>query len=205
MAKRKWNFVDKFFNDNDLQSVLAQNKVSVKCAEEAKAEKKITYKCSKYRKYPEYEFQMKVISDNYGEIMFSPSNTYNHDYRATKIRAPLPVRDIVRNAAAADLSQCQTRRGIQNQYEGIVSRSQITNLLKYYRSITTPDVYSVDDLQSCCNQRSVLDSDRMLMHDPFIPTFYVNSCNELFMFITTRKFISTAQLSNLLQADATFF
>ena len=48
----------------------------------------------------------------------STSNKHNHVYRASIIRAPLPVREIVLNA---DLSQIQTRRAIQHQYQDVVS------------------------------------------------------------------------------------
>lgn len=42
------------------------------------------------------------------------------------------------------------------------------------------------------------------LHEPFLPRFYVNSCDDLFVFITMRKLISTTPLSSLLQIDATF-
>ncbi|CAF1538834.1 unnamed protein product [Rotaria sordida] len=42
------------------------------------------------------------------------------------------------------------------------------------------------------------------MHEPFVAKFNVNSCDGLFIFITTRKLIATAPLSNSLQVDGTF-
>ncbi|CAF4226759.1 unnamed protein product [Rotaria sp. Silwood2] len=132
-----------------------------------------------------------IFNDNV-EIIVPTSNKHNHDHRATTTRVPLPVRDIVRHAAIVDLSQCQTRRTIQNQYEGTVSRLQITSLLNYHRSI--PDVYSVDDFRSCCYERSRLYSDIILAHKPFVAKYYINSSDDLFVFITTRKLISTAPL-----------
>ncbi|CAF2724883.1 unnamed protein product [Rotaria sp. Silwood2] len=175
-----------------LQSYVAQNNVSVKRTEETTIEKKITYRCSKCRKHPQCDFQIKVIFNDNVEIIVPTSNKHNHDHRATTTRVPLPVRDIVRHAAIVDLSQCQTRRTIQNQYEGTVSRLQITCLLNYHRSI--PDVYSVDDFRSCCYERSRLYSDIILAHKPFVAKYYINSCDDLFVFITTRKLISTAPL-----------
>ena len=50
MARRTWIFVDSFFNENELKSFLVQNEVSVKRTEETKEGKKVTYRCSKYRK-----------------------------------------------------------------------------------------------------------------------------------------------------------
>jgi hypothetical protein len=204
MAKRTWNFVDKWFNENDLQSYLAENIVSVKRTEETANGKKIIYRCSKYRKYPECDYQVKVVSNYDGEITVSTSNSHNHDHRASTTRAPSPVRDIIKNAAAAGLTQSQTRRSIENQYKGVVSHSQLSSLLNYHRPLAIPDVYSIDDFRSWCHQHSALLTDPMSIHEPFVAKFYINSCNELFVFITTRKLISAAPLSGLLQVDATF-
>ena len=204
MAKRTWNFVEKFFSKNELQSYIVQNAVSIKRTEEIEAGKKVIYRYSKYRKYPECDFQVKIIFSCDGGMTVSTSNEHNHAYRASTTRAPSPVREIVINAAAADLSQIQTRRAIQHQYQGVVSNSQITSLLNYHRSLTEPDVYSVDDFRSWCHGYSALLSDPTLIHEPFVPKFYINSCDDIFVFITTRKLICTAPLSSILQVDGTF-
>jgi hypothetical protein len=204
MAKRTWNFFEKFFHENDVQSYLAQNSVCVKRTEETKTGKTITYRCSKYRKYPECDFQIKVTFNDNGEIAVSTSNTHCHDHRAATKRAPSPVRDIIKNAAAAGLTPVQARRSVHNQYGTDVSDVQVYSLLKYYRSITVPDVYSVDDFRSWCIEHSTMIADPTALHEPFVAKFYINSCDDLFVFITTRKLISTAPLSALLQVDATF-
>ena len=134
----------------------------------------------------------------------STSNEHNRAYRASTTRAPSPVRGIVINAAVADLSQIQTRRAIQHQYQGIVSNSQVTSLLNYYRSLAVPDVHSVDDIRSRYHEHSALLCDPTLIHEPFVPKFYINSCDDIFIFLTTRKLISTAPLPAMLQVDATF-
>ena len=77
----------------------------------------------------------------------SASNEHNHAYRASTTSAPSPVREIVINTAVAGLSQIQTRRAIQHQYQRFVSNSQVTSLLNYYRSLAVPDVHSVDDIR----------------------------------------------------------
>ncbi|CAF3566286.1 unnamed protein product [Rotaria sp. Silwood1] len=59
MVKRTWNFVDKFSSEDELQSYIVQNTVSIKRTEEIEAGKKVIYRCSKYRKYPECDFQVK--------------------------------------------------------------------------------------------------------------------------------------------------
>ena len=61
MAKRTWNFVQKFFSENEFQFYIVQNAVSIKHTEETESGKKDITRCSKYRKYPEYDFQVKVI------------------------------------------------------------------------------------------------------------------------------------------------
>ena len=62
----------------------------------------------------------------------------------------------------------------------------------------------MDDFRSWCHQRSEFYSNPKLEHEPFVPKYYINSYDDLFVFITIRKLISTAPLSNLLQVDATF-
>jgi hypothetical protein len=41
MTKREWNFVDKFFNENEFQSYIVYNAVSIKRTEEIEAGKKV--------------------------------------------------------------------------------------------------------------------------------------------------------------------
>jgi hypothetical protein len=108
MAKRTWNIVENFFNEDDLQSYLVQNDVSIKRRAETKTEKTITYRCSKYRKYPACDFQIKIILNDNDETTVLTSNAHNHDYRASTTRAAFPVRNIVKNAAAAGLTPGQT-------------------------------------------------------------------------------------------------
>ncbi len=43
MTKREWNFVDKFFNENEFQSYIVYNAVSIKRTEEIEAGKKVIY------------------------------------------------------------------------------------------------------------------------------------------------------------------
>jgi hypothetical protein len=51
MAKRMWNFVGKFFSENEVQSYIVQNAVSIKCTEEIEAAKKgHIYRCSGKRR-----------------------------------------------------------------------------------------------------------------------------------------------------------
>ena len=60
----------------------------------------------------------------------------------------------------------------------------------------------MNDLRVCCLERCQV-SDDTTLHKPFISKFYVNSCNDIFIFITTRQLTSIGQLSDLLQVDAT--
>ncbi|CAF1550482.1 unnamed protein product, partial [Rotaria sordida] len=129
---------------------------------------------------------------------------HDHAHRAATTRAPSPVREIVKNSVAAGLSCIQTRRAIEHQYQGGVSRSQLCSLLNYHRSLAVPDIHFVDDFRSWCHQHSALAVGPTAIHEPFVAKFYINSCNDIFVFITTRKLISTAPLSGMLQVDATF-
>ena len=147
-----WNFVQEFSNENELQHYIVQNAVSIKRTEETESGKKVIYRCSKYRKYPECNLQVKVIFSCDGRMTISTSNEQNPDYHASTTRASSPIREIVMNAVVAGLSQIQTRRAIQHQYQGVVSNSQVTHLLNYYRSLAVPDVYSVYDIRSWCHE-----------------------------------------------------
>ena len=95
MVSRTWNLVHTFFNVSDLQSYVAQNNVSVKRTELTTMGKKVTYRCSKYRKYPQCDFQVNVMFNDNGKIIVSTSGEHNHDCRAGTTRAPSSVQDIV--------------------------------------------------------------------------------------------------------------
>ena len=125
--------------------------MSVKRTESIVNGKKVICRCSFYRKYPKCEFQVKAVScNNTNEITISTSNAHNHDQRAPTTRAPSPVRNIVINAVAARLTQTQTCRAIENQFVDHVSRTQISSLLNYHRSLSSSNIYSVNDLLVWC-------------------------------------------------------
>lgn len=100
------------------------------------------------------------------------------------------------------LSQSQTHRAVENPYEGSVSRSQIASLLKYYHTNISLSVSSLDDLRFWCSQYSAFNYDKMFLHEPLIEKFYINSKEDSFIFITTKKLISTAPMSIVFQVDA---
>jgi hypothetical protein len=204
MANRTWNFIEKFSNEHDLQLYISQNSMSIKRTVQTASGKTITYRCSKYRKHPDCDFQIKATFNSEVEIFVSTSNSHNHEHRATTTRAPSPVRHVVINAAAAGLSLTQTRRSVENQCKTRISNTQLTSLLNYHRALTVPDVYSADDFRSWCHEHSAILSDPSALHEPFVGKYYIESRDELFVFMTTRKLISTAPLSTLLQVDATF-
>ena len=85
-------------NENEFQSYIVENAVSIKHIEEIESGKKFIDRCSKYRKYLQCDFQVKVIFSCDDETTVLTSNEYNHVYRAsTTTRAPSPVREIVLN------------------------------------------------------------------------------------------------------------
>jgi hypothetical protein len=67
-----------------------------------------------------------------------------------------------------------------------------------------PDINFLDDFRSWCHPHSALAVDPTAIHEPIVAKFYINSCDDIFVFITTRKLISTASLSGMLQVDTTF-
>ncbi|CAF1361657.1 unnamed protein product [Didymodactylos carnosus] len=108
------------------------------------------------------------------------------------------LRDIVLKSVATRLTQAQ----VQNEYSSPVSATQVTNLLKYHRSLTRPSMYSVDDFRQWCLQRAAIPPIQSLQ-DVFLPIYEIISCDNLFVFFT-RQLISLGALSRLLQVDATF-
>ena len=111
--------------------------------------KKVIYRCSSYRKYPKCEFQVKpVVCNNTNEITISTSNTHDHDQRAPTTCATSPARNIVINAVAARLTQSQTRRAIGSQFVGRISRTRISSLLNYHRSLSSSNIYSMNILRA---------------------------------------------------------
>ena len=204
MSKRNWIFTEKFFEEDALKSYVSQNEVSVKRTELIVNGEKSYIDIRLIEKIQKCEFQVKaVFCNSTNEIIISTSNTHDHDQRAPTTREPSPVRNIVINGVAARLIQTQTRREFENQFVGHVSRTQISSLLNYHRSLASSNIYSVNDLIVWCRERCQIPDDTIL-HKPFVSQFYVNWCNDIFVFITTRQRISIGQLSDLLQVDATF-
>ncbi|CAF0775334.1 unnamed protein product [Didymodactylos carnosus] len=123
MARRECNFVE-FSDENDMKSFIKQNNVSIKQTETIALGKKVTYRCTQARKYPECNFQIRVIYYNDEKIAVSTSSERNHDNCASITRTPLPVTDIVKTSVAAGLTQSQTCRAVQNEYTSDVPSSK---------------------------------------------------------------------------------
>ncbi|CAF4475847.1 unnamed protein product, partial [Didymodactylos carnosus] len=64
-------------------------------------------------------------------------------------------------------------------------------------------MYSVDDFKQWCLQRAAIPTIQSLQ-DVFVSTYEIISCDNLFIFFTTKQLISVGALSRLLQVDATF-
>ncbi|CAF4559125.1 unnamed protein product, partial [Didymodactylos carnosus] len=202
ISKKVWSFVNKYLQKDDLDVYLNHNKVSKFRTENVKDGIKVTYGCSSCRKYPECSFQVRVLFNSQNEIVWT-SNTHNHKKRADTTRAPSPVRDIVLKSVATRLTQAQVKRGVQNEYNGPVSTTQVTNLLKYHRSLTRSSMYSVDDFRQWCLKRAAIPPIQSLQN-VFVSIYEIISCDNLFVFFTTGQLISLGALSRLLQVDATF-
>ena len=106
-------------------------------------------------------------------------------------------------SVAACPTQLQTRRAIENQFVGYFSRTHLSSLLNYHRSLSFSNIYSLNDLRVWCLELCQI-SDGTTLCKPFISKFYADSCYDIFVFITARQLISIGQLSDLLQVVATF-
>ncbi|CAF0953592.1 unnamed protein product [Didymodactylos carnosus] len=148
-------------------------------------------------------YKIRAVLSSGNETCVFSSNTHNHSIRAQTTRAPSPVREIVLKSAAAKLSQTQIRLAVANEYNGQVSSSKVTSLLKYQRLLTLANVYSVHDFYQWCQLRSTTLS-LQSPHDVYVPQFEINSSEDLFVFFATRQLISVGAQSYLHQVDATF-
>ncbi|CAF4530989.1 unnamed protein product, partial [Didymodactylos carnosus] len=107
---------EEFSDENDMKSFIKQNNVSIKRTETIALGKKVTYRCTQARKYPECDFQTRVIYYNDKKIAVSTSSEHNHDNCGSTARVQSSVRDIIKRSVAAGLTQSQTRHVVQNEW-----------------------------------------------------------------------------------------
>ena len=76
-----------------------------------KSSTKYSFKCSEYRKYPLYNYEIKatVPDDDSNSTTVIPRNTHKHEYRNGAFHLPSPIRHSVSKYVHIDLSESEIR------------------------------------------------------------------------------------------------
>ena len=166
---------------------------------------KYSFKCSEYRKYPlcSYEIKITVPDDNPQgvEVMARDAHCHGQNARNPTTRLPSPIRKTVADGVRCGLSHNQIRSSLNINHPGSpIDQTKLRNLVLYERRKDRPEIFSIFDLKSWCQQRS----EGSAVHSTYVPYYRVNDVNDLFIFFTTRQLFQQIRLTNYLQVDATY-
>ncbi|CAF4399431.1 unnamed protein product [Rotaria sp. Silwood2] len=129
-------------------------------------------------------------------------NTHDHEQRRTTTRAPSPVRELVSKYVNCNLTETQIKNLLVVDCPSTsIPRNQLSNLINYTRRKNNPDIFSVYDFNQWCINHSY---DENSLHSTFIPYYYINDINDIFVLFATKQLLKDAQSSTLLQVDATY-
>ena len=64
-----------------------------------------------------------------------------------------------------------------------------------------PEIFSVYDFKQWCINHKY---DENSIHSTFVPYYYINNINDIFVLFTTKQLLKDTQFSSLLQVDATY-
>ena len=81
-----------------------------------------------------------------------------------------------------------------------VPATKLTALVQSERRKNRPSIFSVSDFRQWCSDHQSGD----VPHATFVPFYFVNDVNDLFVLFTTKELIRQMQYSPLLQVDATY-
>ncbi|CAF5050919.1 unnamed protein product, partial [Rotaria magnacalcarata] len=129
-------------------------------------------------------------------------NVHCHEQRNTTTRAPSPVRELVSNYVQCNLTEVQIKNLLfVNDPTASMPTNQLSNLINYARRKNNPEIFSVYDFNQWCINHKY---DENSIHSTFVPYYYINDINNIFVFFTTKQLLKDTQLSSLLQVDATY-
>ena len=128
--------------------------------------------------------------------------THDHEQRNTTTRASPPVREYVSKYVNFNLTETQIKSLLKIDCPtASISPNQLSNLINYARRKANPEILSVPDFnQRCINHAYDVDS----LHSTFVPCYYINDINDIFVLFTTKQLLKETQFSTLLQVDATY-
>ena len=128
--------------------------------------------------------------------------THGHEQRNTTTRASSPVREYVSKYVNFNLTETQIKSLLKIDCPtASISPNQLSNLINYARRKANPEILSVPDFnQRCINHAYDVDS----LRSTFVPCYYINDINDIFVLFTTKQLLKETQFSTLLQVDATY-
>ncbi|CAF1515445.1 unnamed protein product [Rotaria sordida] len=142
-----------------------------------------------------------VPDDDPNSITVMFRNTHNHKYRAETTRLPSPVRQSVSKYVHIGLTESQICSSLLLDHPSLsVPSTKLTSLVKTERRKNRPKIFSVFDFCQWCNDHQ----DGAVPHSTFVPFYFINDIDDLFVLFTTKELIRQIQYSPLLQIDATY-
>ena len=128
--------------------------------------------------------------------------THDHEQRNTTTRASSSAREYVSKYMDSNLTETQIKSLLKIDCPtASISPNQSSNLINYPRRKANPEILSVHDFNQWCINR-VYDVDSL--HATFVPCYYINDINDIFVLFTTKQLLKETQFSTLLQVDATY-
>jgi hypothetical protein len=203
MSKASWTSIDVVGSFDDVKALAGLHGVCQYRTTNLKSSTKYSFKCSEYRKYSSCTYELKAIvpDDNQNSITIMSKNTHNHENRNETSRLPSPVRESVSKYVNAGLSQPQIRMLLTAEYPNTpISPAKLTSVVQANRRKNHPTIFSVYDFGMWCEGHR----DGAVSHSTFVPFYYINDVNDLFVLFTTKKLIQQLSCSPLLQIDATY-
>ncbi|CAF2046830.1 unnamed protein product [Rotaria magnacalcarata] len=80
--------------------------------------------------------------------------------------------------------------------------NQLSNLTNYARQKNNPEIFSVYDFNQWCINHKY---DENSIHSTFVPYYYINDINDIFVLFTTKQLLKDTQFTYLLQVEKKSF
>ena len=78
-----------------------------------------------------------------------------------------------------------------------IPTNQLSNLINYARRKSNLEIFSVYDFNQWCINHKYNENS---LHSTFVPYYYINDINGLFVLFTTKQLLNDTQFSNLLKS-----
>ncbi|CAF0818891.1 unnamed protein product [Rotaria sordida] len=203
MSKSNWILLCVVNSIDDATAVAKSLNVCQYRTNNLKDHTKYSFICSQYRKNSSCNYELKTVvpDDDPNSITVMFKNTHNHSNRSQTSRLPSPLRQSVSKYVRAGLTEPQICSSLAIDHPTIpVSSSKLTSLVQTERRKDRPEIFSVYDFRKWCNDYL----DGTVPYSTFVPFYFINDVNDLFVLFTTKHLIQQIQSTPLLQIDATY-